>query len=88
MNEEQDYSNEEVSIEEGVRPASTGSSFRGTRSRRYEVYPPRPSRPDWNKQEIGGPTRRYIVRPKRYRFDAEWIVDDKDHTVYVHVSRY
>ncbi len=51
----------------------------------HEVYFPHSTTPDWYKQEITGPARRYIFRPKRYQFDAEVIIDDAQNVVYVYL---
>lgn len=44
--------------------------------------------PDWYQKSIRGLGRRYEISWCDGKYQGELIIDDKDHTVYVHVSRY
>jgi hypothetical protein len=48
-------------------------------------YFPRSTTPMWYKQEVRGSARKYIVRPPRYQFPGEVLVDDETSTVYVYL---
>lgn len=50
-----------------------------------EYFTPRPSKPNWYKQEIRGPARKYIVQPPRYQFPGEVLIDDETNTVYLYL---
>ncbi|MDI6451350.1 hypothetical protein [Anaerobaca lacustris] len=51
----------------------------------HETYVPRPTIPDWYKQKITGPARRYIVQPERYQYPGHVLVDDEEHVVYIYL---
>lgn len=44
--------------------------------------------PRWYRQEIRGPGRRYEINWYSGKYQGELLVDDEEHTVYVHVDRY
>ncbi len=51
----------------------------------HEIYFPHRATPDWYKQKITGPARRYIVQPERYQYPGHVLVDDEEHVVYVYL---
>ncbi|MDY0357677.1 MAG: hypothetical protein RBR19_17475 [Sedimentisphaerales bacterium] len=51
----------------------------------HEIYIPHRATPDWYKQKITGPARRYIVQPERYQYPGHVLVDDEEHVVYVYL---
>jgi len=63
-------------------PDDPGKSWQ-YREAEHEVFVPDPSTPDWYKQEIRGPARRYIIRPKGYHYPGEVLVDDEENFVFV-----
>ncbi len=54
----------------------------------HEYYEPWMGVPGWYKREIQGPGRRYEVNWYDGKYQGELIVDDEEHVVYVHVSRF
>lgn len=51
----------------------------------HETYIPHPNLPDWYKQTITGPARRYMVQPERYQYPGHVLIDDEQHVVYVYL---
>jgi len=63
--------------------------FDNRRADKHEYFDPNLHvLPDWYQKSIHGPGRRYEISWYDGKYQGELIVDDKDHTVYVHVSRY
>ena len=53
-----------------------------------EYFTPECDVPDWYRQEIRGPGRRYEISWYDGKYQGELLIDDEEHTVYVHVDRY
>jgi len=53
-----------------------------------EYFTPECDVPGWYRQEIRGPGRRYEINWYDGKYRGELLVDDEEHTVYVHVDRY
>jgi len=53
-----------------------------------EYFTPECDVPDWYRQEIRGPGRRYEINWCDGKYQGELLVDDEEHTVYAHVDRY
>lgn len=53
-----------------------------------EYFTPECDVPAWYRQEIRGPGRRYKINWYDGKYQGELLVDDEEHTVYVHVDRY
>ena len=53
-----------------------------------ERFAPERDVPRWYRQEIRGPGRRYEINWYEGKYRGELLVDDEEHTVYVHVDRY
>jgi len=51
----------------------------------HEYFTPRSTTPAWYKQEIRGPTRRYILQFPGYEGLGEVLVDDETNTVYIYM---
>ncbi|MEN6423970.1 MAG: hypothetical protein ABFE13_01300 [Phycisphaerales bacterium] len=50
----------------------------------HEYFMPRSTTPAWYRQEIRGPTRRYILHFPGYQGRGEVLVDDETNTVYIY----
>jgi len=55
------------------------------REDQHEYFHPDPSTPDWYKQEIRSPARSYMIRPKRYHYPGEVLIDDEENLVFVYL---
>lgn len=53
-----------------------------------EYFTPDRDVPNWYRQEIRGPGRRYEINWYDGKYRGELLVDDEEHAVYVHVDRY
>jgi len=53
-----------------------------------ERFAPQRDVPRWYRQEIRGPGRRYEINWYDGKYRGELLIDDEDHTVYIHVDRY
>jgi hypothetical protein len=53
-----------------------------------ECFTPERDVPGWYRQEIRGPGRRYEINSYGGKYQGELLVDDEEHTVYIHVDRY
>ena len=53
-----------------------------------EYFTPECDVPAWYRQEIRGPGRRYEINWYDGKYRGELLIDDEEHTVYVHIDRY
>ena len=51
----------------------------------HDYFSPEAHAPEWYKEELRGPGRRYIIHPKKYHYPGEVIIDDDENLVFVYL---